>query len=292
MAQPSRDLPPLPPERVRLIDRDVVLVDKPSGLISVPFDAHEVDTLLARLQAYLRRTRVTGPSWRALKPVHRIDKGTSGLLLVARHEVAYRELKRTFRAHDIQRVYLALAHGQVPAGRHQSHLAPNRGDGLRGSVRDPKRGKLAITHVTPLLALDGATLVACELETGRTNQIRVHLAEAGHPLLGETQFMRDFGGAQIPAPRLALHAAVLGFPHPRTRRPMFFDAPLPDDLAGLTRSLGGDADALDLAPLLSRWERPFKDARAAASGADPRRSGRGAGRGRGRGTPRSSRSPR
>ena len=291
MPPPPRELPPLSPERVRLIDRDVVLVDKPSGLISVPFDASETDTLLARLQAHLRRARVKGPSWRALKPVHRIDKGTSGLLLFARHEVAYQELKRTFRAHDIQRVYLALAHDEVPAGTHQSHLAPNRGDGLRGSVRDPRRGKQAITHVTPLQPLDGATLVACQLETGRTNQIRVHLSEAGHPLLGETMFMRDFAGAQLPAPRLALHAAVLGFPHPRTRRPMFFDAPLPDDLAELTRSLGGDPDAIDLAPLLARWERPLRGGRAAANGADPRPPGRGAGRGRGRRTRRSSRSP-
>ncbi len=227
----------LPKERVIYVDRDILVVDKPSGVVSTRDLPGQTDTLQDRVEDYLRRLKIPGPTWKAVKPVHRLDGGTSGLLLFARHLIAWRELKQVFRVHAIERRYLGLAHGDVPARTIQSYLAPDRGDHLRGSVRDPGRGKLSITHVRPLQRLKGATLVECRLETGRTHQIRIHLAESGHPLLGDERYQRDFTGNVIPAPRLCLHAAVLGLAHPRTHRPMLWESPLPEDLQAVVAAL-------------------------------------------------------
>jgi len=234
---------PLPRERVVYLDRDVVVVDKPAGVLSTPEAPGEVDTLLERVQDFLRRTRAPGPTWKALKPVHRLDRGTTGLMVFARHAVAWDTLKRAFRAHAVTRRYLALVHGALPVPRtFESDLARDRGDGTPGSIgrlRGARHvpGKHAVTHVTPVRQLRGATLLECRLETGRTNQIRIHLSEAGHPLLGEAVYLRDFHGPVIRAPRLALHAASLGFAHPRTGRHLEWTSPLPADLADLVRSL-------------------------------------------------------
>jgi 23S rRNA pseudouridine1911/1915/1917 synthase len=115
----------------------------------------------------------------------------------------------------------------------RSRILADRGDGLRGSLRNPRgrteEGQLAITHVEPIEALDGATLVACRLETGRTHQIRVHLSEAGHPIVGERVYVRSFAAPQIPAPRMMLHAAELGFTHPATQEHVRFERPPPAD---------------------------------------------------------------
>ena len=234
---PGTTLTPLPKQRVVYVDRDLLVVDKPSGVVSTPDAPGQTDTLLERVQDYLRRLKVAGPTWKACKPVHRIDEGTSGLLLFARHLVSWRELKQMFRVHAIERRYLAVVHGDVGARTFESYLSADRGDGFRGSVKNPGKGKRALTHVRPLERLKGATLLECRLETGRMHQIRIHLAEAGHPLLGDPRYQRDFTGTVLPAPRLALHAAVLGLAHPRTHRPMLWQSPLPDDLQALVQSL-------------------------------------------------------
>jgi len=227
----------LPKQRVIYVDRDILVVDKPSGVVSTRDVPGQTDTLQARVEDYLRRLKIPGPTWKALKPVHRLDAGTSGLLLFARHLIVWRELKQVFRVHAIERVYLGLAHGDVPARTIESYLAADRGDHLRGSVRNPGKGKLSITHVRPVQKLKGATLIECRLETGRTHQIRIHLAEAGHPLLGDERYQRDFRGTVIPAPRVCLHAAVLGLLHPRTQRPMRWESPLPEDLQAIVTAL-------------------------------------------------------
>ena len=233
----GRTITQLPKERVVYVDRDLLVVDKPSGVVSTRDTPEQVDTLQDRVEDYLRRLKVAGPTWKAVKPVHRIDAGTSGLLLFARHLVSWRELKQMFRVHAIERSYLAIVHGDVAARTIRSFLAADRGDHLRGSVQNPGKGKLSITHVRPLQKLREATLVECRLETGRTHQIRVHLAEAGHPLLGDDRYQRDFRGAVIPADRVCLHATVLGLLHPRTRRPMRWVSPLPDDLQRVVDAL-------------------------------------------------------
>ena len=145
---------------------------------------------------------------------------------------------------------MALVHGHAAARSHTSVLVPNRGDGLRGSHgvfrapkgKVPREGRRAVTHVIASLPLDGASLVACRLETGRQHQIRIHLAEAGHPLVGETVYVRDHrraGRPEIEAPRPMLHACELGFAHPEDDAPVRFEAAPPADFLDAVAARGG-----------------------------------------------------
>jgi 23S rRNA pseudouridine1911/1915/1917 synthase len=142
-------------------------------------------------------------------------------------------------------VYVAIAHGSVKETRIESHLLLDRGDGLRGSFghyrrahgEPPAAAKPAVTHVKPIETLRGATLVECRLETGRQHQVRIHLSELGHPLVGENVYIRDYVGAPIEAPRTMLHARMLGFTHPRTSRPLTFERAPPEDFEAVRASL-------------------------------------------------------
>ncbi|WP_437983711.1 RluA family pseudouridine synthase [Sorangium sp. So ce117] len=229
-------------ELVVYADASVVVVNKPAGVSTIPYGdeapAEQAATLDALVREVLaRRDRLRGRA--PLGVVQRLDKGTSGLLVFARTLAAKKHLAQQLRVRAMHRQYLALAHGAVPRGTYRSYLVEDRGDGLRGSARDGRReGQLAVTHVEPIEVLrgpqegagaGGVTLVACRLETGRTHQIRIHLAEAGHPLVGETVYVRDYRGTRIPAARLMLHAAELGFNHPADDRPMRFQTPPPPD---------------------------------------------------------------
>jgi 23S rRNA pseudouridine1911/1915/1917 synthase len=155
----------------------------------------------------------------------------------ARSIAAKKLLANQLRFHTMHRRYLAIAHGAVAARRIESRLVADRGDGLRGSTRLPGAGQLAVTHVEPVEPLRGATLVACRLETGRTHQIRIHLSEAGHPIVGEKVYVRGFAGPYIAAPRVMLHAAELGFVHPGTGREVRFEDPLPADMEAVLAKL-------------------------------------------------------
>jgi 23S rRNA pseudouridine1911/1915/1917 synthase len=137
----------------------------------------------------------------------------------------------------MERMYVCAAHGVVTAGRIESNLVVDRGDGLRGSTSDPNRGKRAVTHVTVRQALRGATLCEVRLETGKTHQIRIHLAESGHPLVGEPVYIRDYGGTLMSSPRLLLHAATLGFEHPITGEHVSLSSPLPPDFTAVIERL-------------------------------------------------------
>jgi 23S rRNA pseudouridine1911/1915/1917 synthase len=158
---------------------------------------------------------------------------------------ARRALQSQFRVHDIEREYVALAHGVVQAGRHETFILPDRGDGLRGSFgryrrargEPPAEAQRAVTHVRPVQALRGATLVECSLETGKQHQIRIHLAESGHPLVGEPVYIRDYQGPRIEAPRVMLHARRLGFRHPRTGEWLRFEAEPPEDFQATLQRL-------------------------------------------------------
>jgi 23S rRNA pseudouridine1911/1915/1917 synthase len=220
------------------VDTHVVVVNKPAGVSTIPFDPTEKGTLDELVRAWLSRRMKRGerggrPS---LGVVHRLDKETSGVMVFTRTWLAKQSLTQQFRVHTVHRRYLAIAHGAVRKQTLRSHLLADRGDGLRGSARANAKGRgagaggqLAITHVEPVEELEGATLVACELETGRTHQIRVHLSEAGHPVVGERVYIRGFQGEPIPAPRLMLHAAELGFVHPSTNADVRFERPPPAD---------------------------------------------------------------
>jgi len=221
------------------LDAQVVVVNKPAGLMSVRFEESDRDTLIDQVQGWLRRNpeRVGRAQGSKLGAVQRLDKDTTGLLVFTRTVPARRALQSQFRVHDIERQYLALAHGQVPEGRHETFILQDRGDGLRGSFgryrrahgEPPPDAQRAVTHVRPLEALAGATLVECRLETGKQHQIRIHLSESGHPLLGEAVYVRDFQGTRLEAPRPMLHAARLGFRHPTSGEWLSFEQAPPDD---------------------------------------------------------------
>ena len=234
----------LPESAIAFFDRDVVVVDKPVGMLSIPYEPGDKDTLVDCTRTLLRRMGRRGfhPE---LGVVHRLDKDTSGLMVFTRTLDAKRTLAERFRAHDIERVYHAIAHGTVAAQRIETHLVMDRGDGLRGSYghfRRPRGGippeaKRSVTHVRPIAALAGATLVECRLETGRQHQIRIHLSELGHPLVGERVYIRDYAGRKIESMRPMLHARVLGFVHPRTAQRVSFEREAPDDFQAMIEAL-------------------------------------------------------
>jgi 23S rRNA pseudouridine1911/1915/1917 synthase len=218
------------------VDPHVVVVEKPAGLSTVPYESGERGTLDQLVAALLPRSRGKGPP-ATLGVVQRLDKETSGLIVFARSFAAKKVLASQLRVRTMHRRYLAIAHGRVEKQTFKSYLVKDRGDGLRGTSRFGQEGQLAITHVEPIRQLDGATLVACRLETGRTHQIRIHLAEAGHPIVGERVYIRRHEGPLIPAPRPMLHAAELGFVHPVKETPMRFDSAPPSDFAEALKKL-------------------------------------------------------
>jgi 23S rRNA pseudouridine1911/1915/1917 synthase len=237
---------------IRYLDRQIVVVEKPAGMRTI-FHSSErahsrerqalqptVQGLLPELIARREqgknsgKRRGTGGSLPAIKVVHRIDRDTSGLLVFARTEPAFERLMETFKQHTVDRTYLTVVPGQVVAQTFVSELVDDRGDGRRGSTTLKGTGKRAVTHVTPVEAIEGYTVLQCRLETGRTHQIRIHLSEAGHPVCGDTRYHQPLYAPPIAdksgAPRLALHAMRLGFVHPTTENPLSFEMPLPQDL--------------------------------------------------------------
>ncbi len=247
-AEPAPRQGPTPPEIViRYSDPHVVVVDKPAGLTTMrhPEEAAEFgararrflpSTLLDLVPPVLaRKEGGQAHTPMRLRAVHRLDRDTSGLVVFARTEAAERHLGRQFRAHTVERRYLAVVRGRAISQRIESQLVADRGDGRRGSSSQPGAGKPAVTHVQVLEELGDYTLVECRLETGRTHQVRIHLGERGTPLCGERVYDRPLQGRPIPdhsgAPRTALHAASLGFEHPATGKHMSWSASLPADLA-------------------------------------------------------------
>jgi 23S rRNA pseudouridine1911/1915/1917 synthase len=212
-------------------DTAVLIVDKPAGLLTVPTEANEKDTLWARALHYLQH-RYGGRPYAGI--VHRLDKDTSGAVVFARSRAALHFLQDRFKAHAIDREYVAIARGTVPeSGRFDADLA--RTPGLkRGIARPGQEGRRAVTRYRALERLPGATLVSVRPETGRTHQIRVHFAAAGHPILGDRVYGGEAGDAAV---RQMLHARRLGFPHPSTGEPVAAEAPLPEDFAELLEDL-------------------------------------------------------
>ena len=242
---PKLETGPLSRGAIVFADRDIVIVDKPAGMLSVADEPGNKDTLAEYTRILLRRMGGRGDEG-GLGVVHRLDRDTSGLMVFTRTAEAKRKLAAAFRIHDIERTYLAIAHGIVSEGRIETHLLLDRGDGLRGSHGHyrrakgppPPEAKIAITFVKPLRALEGATLVECRLETGRQHQIRIHLAERGNPLLGEKVYIRDYRGPKIEAPRTMLHARTLGFTHPGTGARVSFEREAPADFEEALSRLG------------------------------------------------------
>jgi 23S rRNA pseudouridine1911/1915/1917 synthase len=243
----------VPPEAIVHLDADVAVVRKPAGLLTVPFDREgkrDRDTLLSLARVAVRRLEAArGPSSASpnpsLRAVQRLDKDTSGLVVFARNARAQRLLQEQLGEHSVIRRYLAIVHGAAVDAVYDTLFVADRGDGLKGSwgvfrptrAAPPEGAKTAVTRVRAVERLAGATLVECELETGRQHQIRIHLAEAGHPVVGETVYVRDWRGPLVEAPRLMLHAAALGFTHPRTGREVCFEDPPPADFTAVLERL-------------------------------------------------------
>lgn len=234
---------PRDPTREAVIVHDdphVVVIDKPAGISSVPYEEREGGTAMDLIRgAWRRMGHGKDATATPLHVVHRIDRATSGLLMFAKSKRAELGMATQFRAHTLERMYLCVAHGVVAPGRIESMLVADRGDGLRGSTRFPNQGKRAVTHVAVRERLRSTTLCEVRLETGKTHQIRIHLAEGGHPLIGEAVYLRDYPGNMIGAARLMLHAATLGFAHPVTGAPLRFEAPPPPDFETILARLRG-----------------------------------------------------
>jgi 23S rRNA pseudouridine1911/1915/1917 synthase len=217
------------------VDSDVVVVNKPADLLSVPFHPTDKNTLVDRVRFWLRRE--TGFRGTELGVVQRLDKDTTGLIVFTRTLAAKRHLQQLLRRHDVERRYVALVHGEPLEQRFDTFLVANRGDGLRGSagrfrrVRGalPHGAQRAITDVRLRERFGMASLVECQLSTGRQHQIRIHLSEAGQPVIGERVYIRDYPLEPLPAERPMLHAETLGFEHPRTGRMLRFSQPPPED---------------------------------------------------------------
>jgi len=214
--------------RVRIVfeDPEVIVVEKPAGLLTISTDREKRLTAYAQLYDHVKRK---------IKPeklfiVHRLDREASGLLVFAKSESAKYTLQQQFQEHLAGRTYLAVTERRIARNHFtiRSYLAENSIHRCY-STRDPTRGKLAITHVKVLKRSAARSLLEVRLETGRKHQIRVHLAEAGHPIVGD----RDYGSPTNPLHRLALHAVTLAFKHPRTRKPMEFHSQPPASFANL-----------------------------------------------------------
>jgi len=242
-ASGPESLPRRVEERIVHLDSDVVVAEKPAGLLTVPFARTDRDTLLSRVRVeVMRREARAGRAPRpTLRAVQRLDKESSGLVVFARSVAAQRHLQLQFASHTVLRRYLALARGRAAEATYDTWLVLDRGDGLAGSWRGrgeaPPGARRALTRVRVLEALREATLVECEITTGRRHQIRIHLAEAGHPVLGDPVYARGAAGASPRVPRLMLHAAELGFVQPSSEAPLRFTSALPGDFAAVLQRL-------------------------------------------------------
>ncbi len=250
---PQPPPPELLPEDIPLDivyeDADLLVVNKPAGMVVHPGYANYTGTLANALYFYFQQHGINPDEDHKPALVHRIDKDTSGLLVVPKHLDAHAHLARQFFEHSIERQYWAVVWG-VPEPREgtvSGALARDTRDRRRMRVY-ADRGKHAVTHYRVRASFGAASLVECRLETGRTHQIRAHMRHLGHPLVGDALYGGDRPPPAVaPHPyvdllrrfaRQALHARVLAFDHPRTGRRLRFQQPLPEDMHRLLQALG------------------------------------------------------
>jgi len=245
--KPIQVLPEVIPLQIIYEDQSLLVLDKPAGMVVHPAAGNWDGTLVNALLHHCHDLAGIGGE---LRPgiVHRLDRDTSGVLVVAKDDFSHRHLSLQFKAHTITREYVALVYGRLKQakGSFASHLGRNPRD-RKKMASVIRGGRRAVTHYEVLERLPATTFLRLNLETGRTHQIRVHLSEASHPLVGDQvygkkgierqyagdgrlAFLRDF-------PRQALHARLLGFVHPRSGEYLEFTASVPDDLEDLLHSL-------------------------------------------------------
>ncbi len=253
---PARPAAQAIPFTILYEDAELIVLDKPAGLVVHPAPGNEDGTLVNALLAHCGAALPGIGGERRPGIVHRLDKDTSGVMVVAKTQAAMVALTATFAARDLDRAYLALVWG-VPAplaGAIEGAIGRDRRDRKRMAVR-AQGGKAALTrYVTMRVWHGGVSLLECRLATGRTHQIRVHLSASGHPVVGDPVYLRRVPAAArlvpeparsrlLDFPRQALHAARLGFRHPRTGADLSFETPIPADFAALVGVLEGDGPA-------------------------------------------------
>jgi 23S rRNA pseudouridine1911/1915/1917 synthase len=226
---PDENLPEEMPLEILHEDDDILVLNKPAGLVVHPAAGNRQHTLVNALLHHCKNLSGIGGSQRP-GIVHRLDKETSGCLVVAKNDAAHQNLSRQFSGREVLKIYLALAQGRLKKekgvietsiGRHPVHRK-------KMAVVDAARGRAAKTEYRVVGIFGGASLVECRLHTGRTHQIRVHLKHIGHPLLGDKLYGTRTSAAHS---RQMLHAWKLGFSHPRTGRWMEYESPIPRDFA-------------------------------------------------------------
>lgn len=228
------------PLQVLFEDDQLIVLDKPAGLVVHPAPGHPDGTLV---NALLHHAEVQGGS-NPLRPgiVHRLDKDTSGVMVVAKSSQAHERLVEMFQQHRLERAYLAIALGRPPQSIRYETLHGRHPSNRKKFTSRTERGRRAVTDLESIELLHGSALVRCRLETGRTHQIRVHLAEHGHPVLGDSLYGKSIGDPELrrvadELGRQALHATVLAFEHPITGKAMRFETEPPKDFQEALRAL-------------------------------------------------------
>lgn len=245
--EPEALLPENIPVNILYRDRDIAVVEKPSGMVVYPSPGHRRGTLMNALAFHLGRLATVGGP---LRPgvVHRLDKDTSGVMVVALSDRAYYGLVEEFRKREIKRSYLALVYGNLGKERGEIALTVGRSEADRKKMSTrTRKGKEARTSWERVEGFRGATLIKARLATGRTHQIRVHFASIGHPVLGDRTYgkktsieikgLRTRGKRSVAFPRQMLHAELLGLTHPVTGKYMEFKTEMPKDMARAVKEL-------------------------------------------------------
>ena len=254
IAEPQAEIIPL---NVVYEDKDLIVIDKPAGLVVHPGAGNETGTLVNALIAHCGDSLSGIGGVKRPGIVHRLDKDTSGLLVVAKNDAAHQGLSEQFAAHGrdgrLERAYQAIVWGapERNKGMVSANIARSNTNRQKMAISKSAVSRQAVTHYEVLQSFGKpplASLVRCVLETGRTHQIRVHMTHIGHPLLGDRVYGQSFKAslnnldeAAREAVKLlnrqALHAAVLGFEHPRTGKPLSFESPIPPDMSELLKAL-------------------------------------------------------
>lgn len=260
----SKPAPPPPSDKdvkVHYVDNDLVIVQKPSGMVTLrrksdvnwswerknqqPTLDECVPRLIGEHSAKKHKKDRIDKRLPKLLSVHRIDRDSSGLLVFARNEEAQTKIIHQFAQHDAVRQYLALIPGTIKDQTVTSQFIRDRGDGLRGSTTDTSIGEEATTHFKTLRKIGNYSELECRLKTGRTNQIRIHLAELGHPICGDIKYRGPFGKPPVAEEsgihRMALHAAELKLEHPTTEKLLDFKTPWPSDMLNFLSKLEDEA---------------------------------------------------
>lgn len=258
---PAAPQPEAIPVEVLYEDADIIVVNKPAGMVVHPAPGHAGGTLVNALLHHVDDLSGVGGE---LRPgiVHRLDRGTSGVMVVAKHDAAHQELSRQFHDREVEKEYVALVWGLVHQGKRiEDAIGRDPHDRQKMSNRS-RRARTAVTRVTHAEFLNGVSYLHVAIATGRTHQIRVHLSGIGHPIVGDSTYggiRRQMAAHLRPVLRLErpfLHARRLAFMHPtEAGRRMEFEAPLPDDLQGVLDDLVARAAAADDSTEPSAWKK-------------------------------------